>query len=155
MAPAHGLTPPRPLLAGTSASAPPPDSTGRPPFEADRVALQMGAGLGGGIALGTGAVALLTSADQTLYENMGDAAVGLAIGYPLGAALGTYLVGSSGDRTGSFWATLGGTVGGTLAGAAVLAGTQSWPGVALSLTISTGGGALGFQLTRRWERPPP
>ncbi|UCG59750.1 MAG: hypothetical protein JSU70_09570 [Phycisphaerales bacterium] len=85
--------------------------------------------------------------------------------YVLGCAIGVYFVGRIGSQTGSFWVTLGGVFLGVPIAALLLfymwaaeeyttLGIEKiiiWPLVFLA---PPSGATLGFNLTRRYKRPP-
>jgi hypothetical protein len=142
----------------------------KPPLSAEKIAGEI---LAGAV---TGLVALLVvyGAGIVLFHGYeGEAAVFLFLGmfipvspplYILGTAVGVYLVGRIGKQTGSFWATLGGVLLGVpviallylyidMAGDMMLGAVKIvlWALVFLAPAIMA---TLGFNLTRRYKKPP-
>ena len=135
-----------------------------PPLDAGRVAgeVAVGAGIGFvGLLLGGAAGAGLecSSGCPGDFGGLGGAIVGGAVGGVLGVGVGIYLIGNAGEQTGSFGATLGGAVLGATVGGLVAAGManhgSSLDSAAVVLFVASPfvGGVLGFNLTRRWDRP--
>jgi hypothetical protein len=84
--------------------------------------------------------------------------------YVLGCAFGVYLVGRIGNQTGSFWATLGSSLLGVFVMAILYFYVKAaedmmwaiekiilWP---LVFLVAPGMTTLGFNLTRRYKKPP-
>ena len=110
-------------------------------------------GLAGGLA-GLGIGSLLARDEEDIGLIVGFF-LGASIGYPIGSALGVYIVGDTGDETGSFVATLcGSLLGASLSYAAIL--LRILPGKPLLDYISFFAippilACIGFNMTRRYK----
>lgn len=82
--------------------------------------------------------------------------LGASIGYPIGSALGVYIVGDTGDETGSFVATLcGSLLGASLSYAAILLRILPSPLSYVSFfAVPPICACIGFNMTRRYKSSP-
>ncbi|HET9993514.1 MAG TPA: hypothetical protein VFQ65_33485 [Kofleriaceae bacterium] len=135
-----------------------------PPLDGGRLVIEVvgGGGIGFvGLVLGAFAGAGLECANGCPgdFGGLGGAILGGAVGGVLGIGVGVYLVGNYGDQTGSFGATIGGAVLGATAGGLLAAGMasegRSFDSAATIVAVAGPfvGGMIGFNLTRRWDRP--
>ncbi len=114
-------------------------------------------GLAGGLA-GLGIGYLLAPDEEEDIGLIAGFFLGASIGYPIGSALGVYIVGDTGDETGSFVATLcGSLLGASLSYAAIL--LRILPGKPLLDYMSFFAvppilACIGFNMTRRYKSPP-
>jgi hypothetical protein len=138
----------------------------RPRAPADQTPPVTGARFGIGMILGStaGGLGLIGGARAGLgigssrcsgWGCFGYAIVGGWAGLALGSAAGVYVVGISGDQTGSLVATLVGTTFGSLVGvpSGIGLASKSPPlGIAVLVGVPTLGGILGFNSTRRYRQ---
>ena len=87
------------------------------------------------------------------FSGLCGAITGYAIGSTLGSALGVYLIGSSGNETGSFGSTFLGSVLGTGLGIVIVAKSDglSMTHFIMGSMIQSVGASIGFNLSRRVE----
>jgi hypothetical protein len=135
-----------------------PAREGTPPLDGTRVVgeLLLGSLFAAGGAIG-GAYAgyALETADGCHDEwcGIGGIILGGTIGMTFVAPVGVYLAGSHSGETGSLGATIGGSVVGTLCGIGALALAQNEAGGVLFFAGPVVGSIVGFNLSRRYERP--
>ena len=107
-----------------------PLHAGKPPLSAGRVAAELAIGIGTGVELAI--VGAYMFSDPHDMENDAEP-FGILAGYVLGSALGVYVIGNTGDQTGSAgWTLLGSAVG-------------MWP------FFSPITATIAFNLTRHWD----
>ena len=125
----------------------------KPPLKPGRIAgeamLAEVLGMVGGF-LGGGAGRLASSEPSEL-----GIVVGLAIGSTVGSSIGVYIIGDTGNETGSYWVTfLGSAVGMAIFLKIFPLGRPEDPRFWIGLwTLPTLGGIIGFNMTRRYETP--
>ncbi|MBI1922927.1 CotH kinase family protein [Candidatus Poribacteria bacterium] len=94
--------------------------------------------------------------DDYYWQPLLGVLIGGYIGYTVGSSLGVYVIGNSGDETGSYPATLGGSILGSVVGSVIgLALVEKLEGWAL-IPILAGpvlGAVSGFNATRKQESP--
>ena len=130
----------------------------KPPLSRERIGGEMLAGVGGGI-IGALPLALIGKLviDPDVAENYSGIYVGMFIGFTLGSSLGVYIVGDTENETGSFSATLLGSAVGLVGISAILYKTEELihPFLLIgSSFLPPIGGAVGFNITRRYDTPP-
>ncbi|MBI1924985.1 hypothetical protein HYR99_12150 [Candidatus Poribacteria bacterium] len=115
----------------------------KPPQNGVRIGGEILAGGAGGIILGCGGafigygleiLIVCEPVDDLGLCGLRGFIIGGSIGYLLGSSIGVYVVGNSGNETGSFWATLAGSI--------------------LGLPLAPISATIGFNLTRRYKSPP-
>jgi len=137
----------------------------KPPLSKKRIVNEIlaGGGLGvvGGLAVGlagAGIGSLLAGDDEEDIGLIAGFFIGASIGYSIGSAFGVYIVGDTGDETGSFIATLGGgLLGGALSCAVIL--SRILPGKPLLDYVFFFAAppilaCIGFNMTRRYKSSP-
>ena len=123
----------------------------KPPTNFGKITVEILGGFGAGTLIGIGG-ALIGYQDMDDHEMLSVAPVGPILGfviaYPIGATIGVYLVGNTGNETGSFVATLGGGILGGALGLFLGYGIGMIPCAPIGATI-------GFNATRRYKNLPP
>jgi hypothetical protein len=122
----------------------------------------VGVGAGAGLAVGAALVAfpILSDADDSGWDGLGNAIGAVAIGgmvYPLGVGLGVGMVGNVGDVEGSYWAAIGGAylgaAGGALLGWGLLSGEKEEGAIFLGYLVGAPLGAvIGHTLSLDWDK---
>jgi hypothetical protein len=132
------------------------DDDGPPPLSGGRLLGEAAVGslfaVGGGIGGAYMGFALETSGDcGGEFCGLGGAILGGVAGLAFVTPIGVYMVGSSGDQTGSLGATIGGSVVGTLVGVAAAAGGEDEDLAVVCLIAGPVLGSMaGFNLTRKY-----
>jgi hypothetical protein len=135
----------------------------KPPLSKKRIMREVlaggGLGVAGGLAGGLAGLGIgfLLAPDEDEYIGpIVGFFLGSSISYPIGTALGVYLVGDTGDETGSFVATLGGSLlGASLTYAAILLRILPSPLSYLSFfAVPPIFACIAFNMTRRYRSPP-
>jgi hypothetical protein len=144
------------LVTILSAQASRIDTT-RPATHLPQFLIQAAAGTAGAyagfLAAGGGFMALSLPRGDPLMSYMGSSIIGTVIGMPLGSATAVQLIGSRGDKTGSFIVTTMTSVMGMYFGGSIL--TAMHVPATIGVPISAGLGAtVGFNLTRHYKENP-
>lgn len=151
-----GMTPPR--APATPVAYALDDET--PPISGTRLAGEALLGglfaVGGGIGGAYMGFAIETAGDcNGEFCGLGGIILGGAIGLTFATPVGVYLAGSHSGETGSLGATIGGSVLGSLVGIGAAAAAESEASVVLLVAGPVVGSMIGFNATRRYDRPRP
>jgi hypothetical protein len=135
----------------------------KPPLRSERIVGEIGVGTGCGIlagGIGFAIGAAITPAGEGQFgdlEKLAGGGIGFLIGYPLGNSIGVYLVGNSGNETGSFGTTLLGSMAGMVAAMLPIIIFQDdlpgWVGLPALFGFPIAGGVIGFNMTRSYKSP--
>jgi hypothetical protein len=132
--------------------------TTRPATPLPQFLIQVAAGTAGAytgfLTIGGGFMALSLPRGDALMSFMGSSLLGTVIGMPFGSAAVVHIVGSRGDKTGSFIVATMTSAMGMYLGGSIL--TTLHVPATIGVPISAGLGAtVGFNLTRHYKESPP
>jgi hypothetical protein len=152
------LAPPGMTAPLTAPVAVEPVDEGTPPLSGTRLVGEALLGglfaVGGGIGGAYVGYGLETSGGCSgEFCGLGGVIVGGMVGMTFVAPVGVYLAGSHSGETGSLGAAVGGSVIGALCGIAAMAASQSEAGAVLLVAGPVVGSMIGFNVTRRYDRP--
>ena len=164
---------PRTYLLRVNDVEPQQQKSGEPPLNVKRITGEILAGGLGGAILGGGIVLLAELASECPSWGASGCDIilfagwfGFPIGYILGNTAGVYIVGNTGNETGSFLATLGGSILGIAGAVAALEllynpyfGLENHyeDDILIATLFLAGppiGATVGFNKTRRYKSPP-
>ncbi|NNF06414.1 MAG: hypothetical protein HKN21_06610 [Candidatus Eisenbacteria bacterium] len=132
------------------------NSVGKPPLRVERIAGETlsGAVIGGALGITGAAVGALAAYGDGYYDGdkvFSTAVTVFLVAETVGAALGVYLIGATGDQTGSFPLTLVSSAIGTLVLVALAPNESNQPLFYVSLGLPVVGAVIGFNASRSYE----